>query len=107
MIHAGLARTAEPVLPAAGTGCSLTGRSFGDGLCCRVTGDRARPRPGQRAATTPGLVVATPADGRSRDVSGRPDAGMMSGVDIPRDITATPEWAALTEHHAAVEPAHL
>ncbi|MCE3555358.1 glucose-6-phosphate isomerase [Pseudonocardia sp. RS11V-5] len=31
----------------------------------------------------------------------------MSGVDIPRDITATAEWAALTEHHAAVEPAHL
>ncbi|GAA2872215.1 glucose-6-phosphate isomerase [Pseudonocardia halophobica] len=31
----------------------------------------------------------------------------MSGVDNPRDITATPEWAALTEHHAAVEPAHL
>ncbi|WP_433507262.1 glucose-6-phosphate isomerase [Pseudonocardia halophobica] len=28
-------------------------------------------------------------------------------MDNPRDITATPEWAALTEHHAAVEPAHL
>jgi glucose-6-phosphate isomerase len=32
---------------------------------------------------------------------------MMSGVDIPRDITATPEWAALAEHHAAVGSAHL
>ncbi|WP_232661949.1 glucose-6-phosphate isomerase [Pseudonocardia sp. TRM90224] len=33
----------------------------------------------------------------------------MSGTDITTtaDVTATPEWGALTEHHAAVEGVHL
>ncbi|HEY2206922.1 MAG TPA: glucose-6-phosphate isomerase [Pseudonocardia sp.] len=31
----------------------------------------------------------------------------MSAPDIPVDITATPEWAALAEHHAAVADTHL
>ncbi|HYH29849.1 MAG TPA: glucose-6-phosphate isomerase, partial [Pseudonocardia sp.] len=28
-------------------------------------------------------------------------------ADIPADVTATPEWAALAEHHAAVAGRHL
>ncbi|MCX6463777.1 MAG: glucose-6-phosphate isomerase [Pseudonocardiales bacterium] len=31
----------------------------------------------------------------------------MTAPDIPADITATPEWAALTEHHSAVAGLHL
>ncbi len=31
----------------------------------------------------------------------------VSATSVPTDITATREWTALTEHHAAVEPRHL
>ena len=31
----------------------------------------------------------------------------VSATPSTTDITATPEWTALTEHHAAVEPRHL
>jgi glucose-6-phosphate isomerase len=31
----------------------------------------------------------------------------VSATSVSTDITATPEWTALTEHHAAVEPRHL
>ena len=31
----------------------------------------------------------------------------VTAPDIPADITATPEWAALTEHHSAVAGLHL
>src|SRR5690606_18042956 len=31
----------------------------------------------------------------------------VATTDIPADITATPEWSALVEHHAAVSGRHL
>lgn len=57
--------------------------------------------------STPGTVHRGPGP-RARGLTLRNDGRVSDTNDvIGRDITATPEWTALTEHAAEVEPRHL
>src|SRR4051794_20623020 len=83
------------------------------------TARSCRTSPGCSAASRCGSAPATRSPPRSRTTTPRraprparePDRGQDAGVsapDIPApDVTATPEWSALAEHHSAVAGLHL